>query len=183
MAAITSGQSYYTASGLYLKFGSTIATPTKWGDYSFRGPNRIIEGTIDLTALTASSTVPSIVADVSFFPALATGQLFIEKVEAVAETGAASGTSFSVGLIQADRSTIPTNYDHAFINAEVTATLATAGQAQTYKQDTTHAGGLIGSAPASATGPYYITAYTSGTYTTGIIRVRIFYHAIGVITQ
>lgn len=182
MAAIISGQEYFTNSGLLLKFGNTIATPQSWGDYAMFGPNRIIEGTINMAGLSTTAGIPSIVDDVVFMPALPAGQLFIEKVEVVAEVGLATGTSFNIGLIQMDRSTIPTNYGTALVNAEVTATLATAGMAQTYFQNTTHAGGLIGSSPASATGPYYFTAYTTGAYT-GVIRVRIFYHAIGTITQ
>lgn len=183
MTAIVTTGEYYTNSGVLLKFGTLKAVPTTWGDYVNYGANRVIEGLVTLSTLTASSTVPSILGDVLFFPALGSGQLFIEKVEAIAEEGAASGTSFNIGLIQADRSTIPSNYDHAFINGEVTATLATAGMAQTYVQNTTHAGALIGTGAAVATAPYYITGYTSGTYTTGKIRVRIFYHAIGGITQ
>ncbi len=166
--------------GLYRQYGTTKAVPEVSGEFLSYGANRVIECLIDLTTLTSTAAIQS---NTEFFPSLPTGQLFIEKVEAIAETGAASGTSFSVGLIQSDRATIPSNYSTAFINAEVTATLATAGMAQTYKQDTTHAGGLIGSAPASATGPYYITALAAGTYTTGKIRVRIYFHAIGVITQ
>lgn len=182
MAAIISGQEYFTNSGLLLKYGSTIATPQTWGDYAHFGANRLIEGTLNMAGLSTSSTVPSIINDVVFMPALGAGQLFIEKVELVAEVGLATGTSFNIGLIQMDRSTIPTNYGTALVNAEVTATLATAGMAVTYFQNTTHAGGLIGSAPALATGPYYFTAYTTGAYT-GTLRIRIYYHAIGVITQ
>lgn len=184
MAAITTGQEYYTNSGLLLKFGVDKAIISKWGDYVAFGANRIIEGVIPLLGISTSSTVPTILSDVVFFPALASGQLFIEKVELVAEEGAAGGTSFNLGLIQADRSTIPSNYDHAFVSGEVTATLATAGMAQTYVQNTAHAGALIGSAAAAATGPYYITAYAAGTYTAGKIRARIYYHALdAAITQ
>jgi hypothetical protein len=109
--------------------------------------------------------------------------LFIEKVELVAETALAGGTSFNIGLIQLDRSTIPSGYGTGFIAAEVTATFAAAGNAVTYVTGTAKAGTFIGSSAAAATGPYYLTGFNTGTYTTGVLRVRIFYHAIGVITQ
>lgn len=171
-------QNYTTASKLFLQFGTDKAIPETFGDYAMFGPNRIIEGIIDLTTLVTTAATPTIVSNTLLFPALPGTQLFIEKVELVAQVGAASGTSFNIGLIQAsDRTTIPTNYGTALVNAEVTATLATAGMAQTYFQNTTHAGGLIGSSAASATGPYYLTAYTTGAYTTGKILTRIYYHA------
>lgn len=171
-------QNYTTKSNLFIQFGTDKANPELFGDYVVFGPNRIIEGLIDLTTLVTTAATPTIVSNTTWFPSLPAGQLFIEKVELVAEVGAASGTSFNIGLIQADRLTIPAGYGTSLINAEVTATLATAGMAQTYLQNTTHAGSLIGSAAAAATGPYYMTAYTTGTYTTGKIRVRVFYHAL-----
>ena len=99
------------------------------------------------------------------------------------ETASASGTSFSVGLIQMDRATIPSNYSTAFINAIINASTNAVGDALTFTAGSTSAGGLIGTYPAAATGPYYITALSSGTYTTGKARVRIYYHGVGTITQ
>lgn len=174
-------QNWLNKDNLFIQFGTDKAIAETAGDYMSYGSNRVLEILIDLTTLTSTAAIQS---NTAFFSAPPTGQLYIEKVEITAETGAATGTSFSVGLIQTDRATIPTNYSTSLINAEVTATVATAGMSQTYFQNTTHAGGLIGSSPANATGPYYITALSAGSaYTTGKIRVRIFYHGIGVITQ
>lgn len=175
-------QNWLNKDGLFIQFGTDKTTAEAAGEFASPGnPNRIVECRIDLTTLTSTAAIQS---NTLIFPAPPAGQMYIEKVEATAEVGAATGTSFSVGLIQMDRATIPSNYSTAFINAEVTATLATAGMSQTYFQNTTHAGGLIGTAPANATGPYYITALSAGSaYTTGIIRVRIYYHGIGTITQ
>lgn len=174
-------QNWFNKDGLFIQYGTDKTTAEVGGDFLSYGSNRVYEVLVDLTLLTAT---PLILSNTSFFGAPPTGQMYIEKVEATAEVGAATGTSFSVGLIQSDRATIPTNYNTALINAEVTATLATAGMSQTYFQNTTHAGGLIGTQPANATGPYYVTALSAGsTFTTGKIRVRVFYHGIGVITQ
>lgn len=175
-------QNWTNKDGLFIQYGTDQATAETAGEFALPGsPNRIVEVLIDLTTLTSTAAIQS---NNLIFPSPPTGQLYIEKVEITAEVGAATGTSFSVGLIQMDRATIPTNYSTSLINAEVTATVATAGMAQTYFQNTTHAGGLIGSFPAAATGPYYLTALSAGsTFTTGKIRVRIFYHGVGVITQ
>lgn len=175
-------QNWLNKDGLFIQYGTDKTTVEAAGEFSSPGmPNRIVECRIDLTTLTTTAAIQS---NTLVFPAPPTGQLFIEKVEATAEVGAATGTSFSVGLIQMDRATIPANYSTAFINAEVTATFATAGDYVQYVTGTAKAGGLIGSQPANATGPYYITALSAGSaYTTGIIRVRIHYHGIGTITQ
>lgn len=172
------GQNWFNNDGLFIQYGTDKATPENWGDYVNFGGNRVIEGLIDLTTLTSTAAIQS---NTTFFPDGV--NLYIEAVEAIAETAAASGTSFSVGLIQSDRATIPSNYSTAFINAEVNASMTPAGKKVTYTNGTTHAGGLIGSSPAATTGPYYITALSSGTFTTGLIRVRIFYHGIGTISQ
>jgi hypothetical protein len=174
-------QNWLNKDGLFIQYGTDKTTSEAAGEFAAPGfPNRIVECRIDLTTLTSTAAIQS---NTLVFPAPPAGQMFIEKVEATAEVGAASGTSFSVGLIQMDRATIPSNYSTAFINAEVTATFATAGDYVQYVTGTSKAGGLIGSSPANATGPYYITALSSGTFTTGIIRVRIYYHGIGSITQ
>lgn len=190
MSIIAEPNTYFTNSHLFLKFGPQKSVISPWGDYCMYGPNRVIEGTVSLASVTAGNTL--IVSDVVFFPALATGQLFIEKVEAVVETATAGGTSLSLGLIDSDRATVPTNYGTAFINADtnLAGTIA-AGTAITYTKATANVGGLIGSSAAiqtpvtpDLTNSYYITATAAGTYTAGVIRFRIFYHALdAAITQ
>lgn len=172
-------QNWTNKDNLFIQFGTDKAIVETAGEYPTIGNNRVIEVLIDLTTLTSTAAIQS---NTEIFPSGA--GMYIEKVEVTAEVGAATGTSFSVGLIQMDRTTIPSNYSTALINAEVTATVATAGMAQTYFQNTAHAGGLIGSFPASATGPYYLTALSAGSaFTTGKMRVRVYYHGVGTITQ
>lgn len=163
---------------LYLKYGPKKAVVESSGEFKSYGANRVVEVLIDLTTLTSTAAIQS---DNLLFPA--GSNVYIEKVEVTTEVAATAGTSFSVGLIQLDRSTIPTNYSTAFINAEVLANVDTVGKAVTYTTGTTHAGGLIGSFPASATGPYYITALAAGTFSAGKVRVRIYYHGVGVISN
>jgi hypothetical protein len=166
--------------GLYLQFGTSKTTPETAGEYVSYGANRVVEVLIDLTTLTTSATIQS---NTTIFPDGA--NIFIEKVELVAETGCATGTSLSVGLIQMDRATIPSGYSASLVSAYDAATnLANAGEAVTFFQNTSGAGSLVGSFPASATGPYYITALHATTaYTTGKVKVRVYYHGVGTITQ
>lgn len=172
-------QNWTNKDGLFLQFGTDKAIAETAGDYVSLTGNRTTEVLIDLTKLTSTAAIQS---NTTIFPSGT--NFYIESVEAVAETAAATGTSFSVGLIQMDRATIPSNYSTAFINAEVTASMTPAGKKVTYVNGTANAGGLIGSSPSSTTGPYYITALSAGsTFTTGLIRVRINYHGIGTISQ
>lgn len=173
-------QNWFNNDGLFVQYGTDKAIPETAGDYMSYGANRVAEVLIDLTTLTTTAAIQS---NTTFFSAPPTGQLYIEKVELTVETASVGGTSFSVGLIQADRSTIPSNYSTAFVNAALQATTAAAGDLITLTTGVTSAGGLIGTQPANATGPYYITALAAGTYTAGKIRARIFYHGVGVITQ
>jgi hypothetical protein len=170
--------------GLYLQYGTAKATPEVGGDYQMFGPNRCTEVVIDLTTLTSTAAIQS---NTSFFPDGA--NMYVEQIEVVCEVAGASGTSFSVGLIQTDRATIPANYSTAFVNAMVLADVTYVGQKTTLTEGSTYAGLMLGASsnsgtyPASATGPYYITALSSGTFTTGKVRVRIFWHGIGTISQ
>lgn len=174
-------QNWLNNDGLFIQFGTDKAIPEVAGEYLSYGDNRVLEVLIDLTKLTTTAAIQSYT---TVFPAPPAGQMFIEQVTATAETAAATGTSFSVGLIQMDQATIPSNYSTAFINAMTQSAMGAAGDKVTLTTGSTGAGGLIGTSPANATGPYYITALSAGsTFTTGKIRVRIYYHGIGVITQ
>lgn len=175
----------YMEMSLFEQFGTDKAWPETFGEAVTYGSNRIIEGLLDVTGasyptLTLSTTAatPTIISNTCFFPVMPAGQLFIEKVELVCETALASGTSFNLGLIQLDRTTIPSGYGQGFIAAEVTATFDTAGKQVTYINGTSKAGVLIGTGPTLATGPYYLSAYSTGTYTTGKLRTRIHYRYI-----
>jgi len=173
-------QNWLDPDGLFRQYGTDKTVPETGGDYLSYGPNRVMEVLIDLTTLTSTAAVQS---NTLFFPAPPSNQLYIESVEVVVETASTGGTSFSVGLIQQDRSTIPSNYSTAFVNALVNASTNAVGDKLTLTAGSTSAGGLIGTFPANATGPYYVTALAAGTYTAGKVRVRIFYHGVGVISQ
>lgn len=173
-------QNWTNKDGLFIQFGTDQTTSATAGDYLSFGANRVTEIYIDLTTLTSTAAIQD---NVTIFPAPPSGQMFIEQVDVVCETAAASGTSFSVGLMQMDRSTIPSSYSTAFVNAMTQAAMGAAGDKVSLTTGSTGAGGLIGTQPANATGPYYITALSSGTFTAGKVRVRISWRGIGTITQ
>lgn len=185
-----SSGNWMNGDGLYLEFGTTKATTQDMGVYHSHEGLQYVDFGLDLTTLT---TAVSILSQTTFFPpagASAGGNSntwIIERAELAVDTAATSGTSatLKVGLVQDDRTTVPSNYDHAIINAETTAAMATVGDRQVYigadsvPAGSTHGGTLIGTTPAAATGPYYITAQTgTGTFTAGKVRVRIYFRAI-----
>lgn len=169
--------------GLYLQYGTTKAVPETAGDYKTYGASRVLECQIDLTTLTSTAAIQS---NTTFFPTGA--NIHIEKVEVIALVGAASGTSFSVGLMKTDRST--TMSDTAFVAAMTQAVMANAGDTQVLTKDSTAAGGYIGATAGAYVGNYenaspsnvgYISAKSSGTFTTGLVKVRIHYVGVGTI--
>lgn len=159
--------------GLYRKYGTAKAAASAGGDYLSFGETREVEVKIDLTTLTSSAAVVSN-ADNIFFPS----DMLIEQVEVFTETGATGGTSFSVGVIQTDRST--TVSDTAFVSGMLTAVVATAGDKVTLNVGSTGAGNKLGTTTGTAG---YISAKASGTYTDGVVKVRIRYRGNGTITQ
>lgn len=183
-------QNWTNTDGLFLQFGTDKAIAETFGDYQQPGGNRVIEGLVDLTKLTTTAAIQS---NTLIFPTGA--NIFVESVEVVTEKAAATGTSFSLGLIAMDRSTIPSNYSTAFISALVTASVTYVGQKTILTEGSTSAGLLLGAASTSgiypgsgqtgvSAGPYYITALSAGSaFTTGLVRVRIAYHGIGTISQ
>jgi hypothetical protein len=178
-------QSYMDNFGTYLQYGTDKAWPDAFGEYQVWGPNRIIEGLLDLTGasyntltLSTSASAPTIISNTTFFPAMPAGKMFIEKIEVVCETAAASGTTFNLGLIQTDRATIPSGYATGLLSAVATASFDTAGKQVTYFTGVSGVGALVGTGPTEATGPYYLTSHSTGTYTAGLLRVRIHWHPV-----
>jgi hypothetical protein len=195
--------SWQNNDGLFLEFGTQKSNPELAGDYMSYGQTRMMEVYTDLTSLGVSSQILSTNA---IFP---TGyNVFIEKVEVVADLAATGASTFSIGLGYIGTSptytTITTNVesstssgitttaysaymplpttisDTAFVNALTTTSMSTAGQFTTLTAGGTSAGTYLGST-ATATTEAYITGKVSGTFSTGSARVRIFYRGYGTI--
>lgn len=198
--------SWFNNDGLMLQYGTQKAIPEPGGDYLMYGPNRVMEVVVDLTSLTTTAQVQSLT---TFFPSGL--NYVVEEVICYADIGATTGTSFSIGLgyfsgstyanitnnVEQQGGASPTltaytgSYpgvtsisDTAFINAMTTTNVATLGNKITQNVGSTYAGGYIGQTSTTTTQPNYITAKSAGSaYTTGLIRVRIYYRGIGTIVQ
>jgi len=195
--------SWLNADGLFVQFGTQKTIPEEAGDYKTYSSNRMLEVLVDLKSL---STSPQVQSNTVFFPS--GYNVFVEKVELSVDEASAGGTSFSVGLgyysgstyanitTRSESSTssgVSTNSntgsfpgvtsisDTAFVNALVNASTNAAGDLITMSTGSTSAGGYIGAQPTDLTHPTYITAKCAGTYTAGLIRVRIFYRGYGTI--
>jgi len=195
--------SYLNDDGLLIQYGTQKAIPQDGGDYVTFGSNRVAEVLVDLKSLTTSPQVQSLTTS---FPA--GYNVFIEKVELTVEEASAGGTSFSVGLgyfsgstyanvtsrtetstsggysSQSNVSNLPgvtASSNTAFVNALVNASTNAAGDLITLSTGSTSAGGLIGTTSTDVTHQLYITALAAGTYTAGLVRVRIYYHGFGTI--
>lgn len=187
-----SSGSWTNSDGLYLQFGTAKATAETGGDFLAYGSNRIAEVVVNVGTLSSSvATASTPVSNTLFFPQ---GQnLFIEKVEVVTEVAlSATSGAISVGLVQDDRTTVPTNGATAFVAAATTTNFTTAGEIVTFTGGSASAGALIGTyntswnSNTSGTNSVggYVTAFMSGTSSaTGQLRVRIYYHGVGTITS
>lgn len=160
---------------LYIRYGTDKATPTTAGDYLKYGEYREIEFTLTLANLT---TTPTPVGNTTFLPS----GVFVEEVEVDTEVAGAGGTSISVGTMRSDRSTAISNT--AILNAQVLASHDAAGEKNAYNVPAAGGGGsLLGTTTSFTDNFAYITALAAGTYTAGVVKVRIKYRGIGTITQ
>jgi hypothetical protein len=168
--------SWMNNDGLYLKFGTTKATPGTAGDFLSYGETRDIEFVIsDLTTLT---TTAAIIDDNTWVPA----NVIIESVQIFTDTAATSGGSatLSIGLMGNDRTT--TVSDTAFVSALAFTAFDAAGETTLISAGSSGAGTKVGTTVGATTG--YITAkYGTAVFTAGAIRVRIRYRGFGTITQ
>lgn len=190
--------------GRFIQYGTQKTIPDPAGDYLNYGSERVIEVLIDLTSLTTTAQVQSMT---TFFPA--GYNIFIDKVEVVSDVASANGTSFSVGLgyfsgstyanitnntetataagvsTQANTGSYPgitSISDTAFVTALINSQTNTTGDLVTIVASTaTYAGAYLGTTSTTTTHPNYITAKAAGTYTAGLMRVRIFYRGYGTI--
>lgn len=161
--------SWFDGDGLLRKFGTEKATANKAGEYRTVGDRRTVEVKIDLTTLTTSNVIQS---DQLFFPTTAR----IESVTITTTTAAATSSSalLNVGLIRMDRST-EVDFD-GILAAATTANMTAGNEVRQVKGGAT-AGALVGSGAQATANPAYIcAATTTGTYTAGLINVRIDYY-------
>jgi len=164
--------SWFNADGLLLKYGQEKVVPTKAGEYKTFGPLREIEVKIDISTLTTSS---QILSDQVYFEK----GVFLEEVQIEVQTAVATITSLSVGLYQSnDRSTAID--ETAFIAAQTTSGLNTAGNKITYVKGTSLGGTQLGLVPIASNAAFsgLISAKIAGSAGTGVVIVRIRYRPV-----
>jgi len=148
--------------GLYKKFGTTKTIPNTGGEYKSYGEVREIELLVNLAGQTVT---PVILNDEVFYPV----GMQLQEVEVYVETVGVPGaaTSINMGLIQTDRTTvISATY---FLAASVIADHTPKGK------KTVYVNGAGVTVPNTV--PGYITlAAVGGTYTSGVLKVRIRYY-------
>lgn len=162
---------WFNSDGLYVKFGTNEATPGVAGEYGFLadGNDHVIEVRLDLATLTASNVI---VDQNVWLPDNAR----ITKLEVITTEAATGGTNVDVGLVRFDQTT-EIDFDGLLVDF-LTASMSTVGETIVLYQNTTvpaataGTGALVGTV---LTNPGYITAAASGTYTTGEVKLRIFF--------
>jgi Ca2+-binding RTX toxin-like protein len=156
---------WYNNDGLLIKSGRDEAVSGSGGTYvDYVAGNQIYDFTVDLTRL---STTPLILDDYIRYPK----GWKIEQVETFVEVAAAGGTSLSIGFVQSDRATV---VDNGAILAAIPVANLTVGKRATYRIGDTGAGTRVGLAEPIAGD--YITGTVAGTFTAGIVKVRLFTH-------
>lgn len=183
--------SWLDGDGRFRQYGTSKAVPEVGGDYLAYGDVRIMEVTINLANLTTS---PLIQSYTTFFPASNT-QLFVEQVTVDTEVGmvvasGATGLSIGTGYMTPGTLTNPPAVTAIATTAFtagatfVNSLFTTPGQKQVLTAGSTGAGTYIGTTSADQTHKNYITATAvGGTYSTGTVKVRIYYRGLGTITQ
>ena len=160
---------FFDPDTLLRKYGLEKTVPNLGGEYKTWGPLRTIEQRVDISTLTTSY---QILNDVLFFPK----GCFVESVELEVQTAVATITSVTFGMVQTnDRST--TISDPAFVNAQTTAALNTAGFKITYIAGTSLAGSAIGTVPIATSAGFagHIVGKIAGSAGTGVVLLRINY--------
>lgn len=157
---------WMNSDGLYLKHGPEKTVAGKAGEFSPSNDLHEVQLILDLTALTAAETIQS---DTVILPAGAR----IQEVETVTHTAAATGTAVDLGLIRTDRTT-ELDYD-GLLAALPTASMNAAGEKNTFSDNTTYDGALVGTTLAYS--GYISASRTDATaFTAGVIRVKIRYY-------
>jgi len=158
--------SQLNSDNLFVKIGTTKATPNLAGEFRTYGALREIEVAIDLTTLTTTSVIQS---DQVFVPS----GVRIEEVEIVAETAATSGgaPTLDVGMIQTDRTTVTSNT--SFIAALAMTAIDAAGEKNVLRIGSTSVGAAVGTTTSQVN--YIAARANTAAFTAGRVVVRIRY--------
>jgi hypothetical protein len=152
--------------GLFVKFGTREATPSKVGDVKTFGPLQTLELTLTMTELTDTN---AIISDAAKLPK----NVLIQSIELLPTVAITSGGSavLDIGLIDNDRSS--NHDDDALIAAHAIASHNAVGEWTNIILGGTGAGVQFGVVTTKNT---YITAgFDTAAYTAGKLKIRINY--------
>lgn len=152
--------------GLFVKLGSDEATAGRGGQESRGGPEEVIEFELSPSVLTTSAE--TILSDVVAIPK---GAVITSTQVFILTATAGANANLDIGLVDMDRSS------NAAAQALVAAGdgwhAAAAGTSETYILAGTEAGTIYGTALSTAK---LVTAGAeTATFSSGLIRIRIFY--------
>lgn len=160
---------YHDNAGLYRKYGTEKTTAKKGGTYRNDGANRILE--FKGVALTALTTTAAILDDTIFYPA----NWIVERAEIWTKTAATTSSSatLDVGSVGPDRSTL-NDVDSILDNVAIADMNADGEYVQKVGPAADTGLGVFADKDTVPTAVKYITASTTtGTYTAGIVDIRI----------
>jgi hypothetical protein len=157
------------ADGLTIKWGRDEGTSGTTGQYGdpFEG-NHIIEARVDLTKYAPGTNI--ILDDYIHFPK----GFRIERVAVYTEVAAVGGTSVDFGFIANDRAT-EIDYD-GLVAALPIANYNAQGKRTLLEVGSTGAGALVGTVTTPSAVGAYPTVKTTGTFTAGVILLRVTFH-------
>lgn len=159
---------YLDNSGLYTKIGPETAVPSTGGEYKTYAELREIELTLNFTAAAFPFGTSVIVNDNIFFPK----GVRVQEVETYVETAGVAGTSFDLGLMATDRTTVLAQT--GFLAAFPLASFTPAGAKVIATIPGTAFGGTLLGTTTSQVGYLIVRANTSN-FTAGTIKIRIRY--------
>lgn len=155
---------WINSDGLKVLFGNDGARAQTGGEYSMLADGRhCLEFTIRLADLTTSDLI---LADNVGMPAGA----MLEEVNVFATEAAVGGTSIDIGLVRQDFTT-ELDFDGILADAPI-ADYNADGELKNYRLGVTGIGLLAG---VRLTNAGYVTANAAGTFTDGVLKVRIYY--------
>jgi hypothetical protein len=172
--------------GLYLQFGTTKAVPEVGGEFLTENEgSRVIEVIVDCTKLTSTA---AILSNTTLFPATPTGKsdkFFIEAVEVVALVGATGASGVTIGLVSAADRTTDLSATAFVDNLLVTNIATTGNKVVLTKGGTVTGAGAYVPTPGNNLVDGYISAKceSGGTYSAGLLKIRIKYYEYGTIYQ
>lgn len=171
VVSFTGSTPWLNTDGQLVKFGTDKARVIRVGEYMDTQSGRhCVEATIDLTTLPTVASANTMILDDSV--SIPNGAFLEEVTVLVTKETAGASATFTLGLVQQDRSTVTGATAILAANADINAG-TDLGLNKTYVKGTSQAGTLIGT--KLTTTNLLLASASTADFTAGVIKVRIFY--------